>query len=155
MSSPGEALENHTLIVSDGRIADLLPSPDARRAYDAVVTVERPNHLLLPGLVNAHAHVVPARGRAARPERLHDAAQLRMAQMLKAGTTCFCAAGVHPEVSARAAVEQGMRALIGLPIAQSGPCGVPDARPRVPGRVPRSSIHRDRVCSAVPGGPRR
>lgn len=121
MSSPGEALENHTLIVSDGRIADLLPSPDARRAYDAVVTVERPNHLLLPGLVNAHAHVVPARGRAARPERLHDAAQLRMAQMLKAGTTCFCAAGVHPEVSARAAVEQGMRALIGLPIAQSGP----------------------------------
>jgi 5-methylthioadenosine/S-adenosylhomocysteine deaminase len=117
MTSPGEVLENHTLIVSDGRIADLLPSCDARRAYDAVVTVERPGHVLLPGLVNAHAHVVPARGRAARPERLHDAAELRMAQMLRAGTTCFCASGLHPELSARAAVEQGMRALIGLPIA--------------------------------------
>jgi 5-methylthioadenosine/S-adenosylhomocysteine deaminase len=119
MTSPEEVLENRTLIVRDGRIIDVLPSSEAKGRYAATVNVERSTHLVLPGLVNACTQIAPARGRANLPERLHDGARLRIAEMLKSGTTCFCALGVHPDIAARTAAEQGMRALIGMPIAES------------------------------------
>jgi 5-methylthioadenosine/S-adenosylhomocysteine deaminase len=119
MTSPGGVLENHTLLVRDGRILDVLPRSEAAQRYAAPVTVERSAHLVLPGLVNAYTKIAPAPGRAIRPERLHDAAQLRIAEMLAAGTTCFCGVGFFPEEAARTAAEQGMRALIGIPIAEA------------------------------------
>jgi 5-methylthioadenosine/S-adenosylhomocysteine deaminase len=119
MTSPGGVLENHTLLVRDGRILDVLPRSEAAQRYAAPVNVERSAHLVLPGLVNAYTKIAPAPGRAIRPERLHDAAQLRIAEMLAAGTTCFCGVGFFPEEAARTAAEQGMRALIGIPIAES------------------------------------
>ena len=119
MTSPGEVLENHTLLVRDGRILDVLPRIEAAERYAAPVNVDRSAHLVLPGLVNAYTKIAPAPGCAARPERLHDAAQLCVAEMLKAGTTCFCGMGFSPEESARTAAEQGMRALVGIPIAEA------------------------------------
>jgi 5-methylthioadenosine/S-adenosylhomocysteine deaminase len=116
MTSQGALLENHTVVVRDGRILDLLPSHLAAERYQATVHAERPQHALLPGLVNAYTQIAPAPGRTARPERLHDGAQLGIAEMLKSGTTCFCGTGYFPDESARAALETGMRALIGIPI---------------------------------------
>lgn len=113
MTAPGVLLENHTLLVQDGRILDLLPTAAAQQRYAARVTVDRSAHLVLPGLVNAYALVTPA----TPPERRRDVARLRIAQMLKAGTTCFCGVGFFPEELARTAAEQGMRALVGIPIA--------------------------------------
>jgi 5-methylthioadenosine/S-adenosylhomocysteine deaminase len=118
MASPGEVLENHTLLVRDGRILDVLPTAQAAQRYAATVNVDRSAHVVLPGLVNAYTKLVPSLGSAIHPERLHDGAQLCVAEMLKAGTTCFCALGFFPEESARTAAEQGMRALIGIPIAE-------------------------------------
>ncbi len=37
--------------------------------------------------------------------------------MLKSGITCFCSVGYFPGESARAAASQGMRAVVGLPVA--------------------------------------
>jgi len=117
MTSPGEVLENHTLLVRDGRILDVLPNAAAALRYSALVNVERPAHLVLPGLVNANTRVSPAPGAALHPERLRDIALSRVAEMLAAGTTCFCGLGFFPEEAARTAVEQGMRAVVGIPIA--------------------------------------
>jgi 5-methylthioadenosine/S-adenosylhomocysteine deaminase len=119
MTSPAEVLENHTLAVRDGRILDVLPTALAADQYAATIEVDRSEHLVLPGLVNAHAHIAPLPGHAAHPERLHDGALLRIAEMLKSGTTCFCGLGYFPEESARTAAEQGLRALIGIPIAET------------------------------------
>jgi 5-methylthioadenosine/S-adenosylhomocysteine deaminase len=116
MTSRDEVLENHTVVVRDGRILDLLPSHLAAERYQAIVHADRPQHALLPGLVNAFTQIAPAPGRTARPERLHDGAQLCIADMLKSGTTCFCGTGYFPDESARSALEMGMRALIGIPI---------------------------------------
>jgi 5-methylthioadenosine/S-adenosylhomocysteine deaminase len=119
MSSPGEVMDNHALVVRDGRILDVQPQTQAAARYAATVTVERPEHLLMPGLVNAHTRIAPGPGLLDHPQRLHDGAQLYIAQMLKAGITSFSALGYFPDASARIAVEQGMRAMIGMPIAES------------------------------------
>src|ERR1700736_4492990 len=119
MTSPAEVLENHTLAVRDGRILDVLPTALAADRYTATIEVDRSEHLVLPGLVNAHAQIAPLPGQTIHPQRLHDGALLRIAEMLKSGTTCFCGLGYFPEESARTAAEQGMRALIGIPIAET------------------------------------
>jgi len=119
MTSPDEVLENHTLVIRDGRILDLLPTTLAALRYDATAHADRSKHLVLPGLVNAHTRIVPPPGRAISPDRLHDGAQLCIAEMLEAGTTCFCGLGYFPQESARAAAEQGMRAVIGIPLAET------------------------------------
>jgi 5-methylthioadenosine/S-adenosylhomocysteine deaminase len=119
MTSPGAVLEHHTVIVRDGRILDLLPTPDAAARYAATVQVARSAHVLMPGLVNACAEVVPPPGDAARRERLDDAVLLRVAALLASGTTCFCGVGAFPDATARTAAGQGLRAVIGMPIAES------------------------------------
>jgi 5-methylthioadenosine/S-adenosylhomocysteine deaminase len=118
MTSAEEVLENHTLVIRDGRILDLLPTTLAIERYAATAHVDRSEHLVLPGLVNAHTQIAPPPGRAIAPDRLHDGAQMCIAEMLGAGTTCFCSLGYFPQESARAAAQQGMRAVIGIPIAE-------------------------------------
>jgi len=108
MTAPGEVFENHTVLVRGGRIIELLPTAVARERYRAAVDVERSAHLLLPGLINAAAPL--AGGSAA-------GALLRIAELLSAGTTCVLSAGAFPDESARLAAEQGLRAVIGMPIA--------------------------------------
>jgi 5-methylthioadenosine/S-adenosylhomocysteine deaminase len=110
----GDALlPDHTLVVRDGRILDLLPSEAAAARYSATVVVDRTEHLLLPGLVNARAEL-GAPGPAA--DR-HTQALLCVAELLKAGTTCFCSTRSSPDATARLAASQGLRVVIGIPIA--------------------------------------
>src|SRR6266481_4007792 len=56
MTTRGRVLENHALVVRDGRILDLLPSTDAAERYAATVVAQRPAHLLMPGMINTHTH---------------------------------------------------------------------------------------------------
>jgi 5-methylthioadenosine/S-adenosylhomocysteine deaminase len=119
MSSPHEVLEQHTLVVRDGRILDLLPCALAAQRYAAAVHVERSAHLLLPGLVNAYARIAPPPGRTVDAEHLEDGARACLGEMLAAGTTCFCSLGHFPDTSAAAAAAVGMRALIAIPIADA------------------------------------
>ena len=111
MTSRGEVLEHHTVVVRDGRILEVLPHAEASQRYAPGVALDRPHHLLMPGLVNART--------ALASEPTHAGAVRRIAQMLRSGTTCFCTAGLFPTESLRAAVEQGMRALVGMPIADA------------------------------------
>ena len=53
---PGSVLEDHAVAIVDGRIAAVLPIDKARETYQPSVFVQRPGHLLIPGLVNAHVH---------------------------------------------------------------------------------------------------
>ena len=49
-------LTDHAVVVTDGRIADLLPLSEAREKYQPSVYIERPDHILTPGFVNTHTH---------------------------------------------------------------------------------------------------
>jgi 5-methylthioadenosine/S-adenosylhomocysteine deaminase len=131
MSAPGRVLEHHTLVVRDGRILDLLPSSAAATLYEATVVVERPAHLLMPGMINAATHAARSLLRGAgpgaaaleqrflSPEFARDGAVTAVAEMLRSGITCFGDRYYFPDQTARVAHEQGMRALIGLPVADN------------------------------------
>jgi 5-methylthioadenosine/S-adenosylhomocysteine deaminase len=131
MSMPGKVLENHTLVVRDGRIADLLPTVAAAVRYAATVVVQRPAHLLMPGMINSATHAAKAlfRGmgpdcaaleqRFAGPEFVRDGVLTAVAEMLRSGITCFADRYYFPDECARTAVEQGMRAVVGTPVAET------------------------------------
>jgi 5-methylthioadenosine/S-adenosylhomocysteine deaminase len=131
MTTRGRVLENHTLVVRDGRILDLLPRADAAERYAATVTVQRPAHLVMPGMINTHTHaamslfrgieapIAPLEQRFVGPEFVRDGVLCAIAEMLSSGITCFGDRYYYPDQCARAAAEQGVRAVIGLPVAET------------------------------------
>src|ERR1039457_3372971 len=56
MTMGNAVLENHAVAMSGSRIADVLPTPEARQRYPAAQVVRLPEHALIPGLVNLHTH---------------------------------------------------------------------------------------------------
>ena len=128
--------ENTSIVIQDGRILDILPITDAKQKYQPRQTYELPNHIITPGLVNAHTHAAmnllrgyaddlplmtwlqeyiwPAEQKWVSNEFVHDGALLACAEMLRGGTTCFADMYFFPEGTARAAEQAGIRASIGL-----------------------------------------
>jgi 5-methylthioadenosine/S-adenosylhomocysteine deaminase len=132
MTARGAVLENHTLVVRDGRILDLLQSADALERYAPTVVIRRAAHLLMPGMINVHTHAATAlfRGVSALPaaleqhflgaEFVYDGVLTAIAEMLISGITCFGDRYHYPGAAAKAAAETGMRAVIGLPVSETG-----------------------------------
>ena len=146
----GEIITDAAIAVADGRIVDLLPADEARGTYQASVTIERPGHVLIPGLINAHAHAAmtlfrglaedlsleawlrdriwPAEQRWVSAELVRDGTELAIAEMLSAGITCFADQYFFPEIVAETAVDLHMRAVIGTPVADFPSAWARDAR---------------------------
>jgi len=132
MSTRGLVLENHTLVARDGRILDILPSAEALERYAPTVLIRRAAHLLMPGLINAHTQAATSlfRGLPAppatlerhflSPEFVNDGVLSAIAEMLISGITCFADRYHYPGAAAKAAAESGMRAVIGLPVSETG-----------------------------------
>jgi 5-methylthioadenosine/S-adenosylhomocysteine deaminase len=118
MSGEGEVLEAHTLVIRDGRILDVLPHQAAAERYSARVELDRPNHLAMPGLVNARTRLAVNGANPSAQGFWPDGALLCIANMLKAGITCFGGAGYFPREVAALATAQGLRAVVGLPVAE-------------------------------------
>jgi 5-methylthioadenosine/S-adenosylhomocysteine deaminase len=95
--------------VRDGRILEILTTRRATERYAASVTMARASHLLMPGMVNVDA-------RGARNSK--DGVLRAIAQMLRSGITSFADRYSPPDAAARAAQDQGMRVLIGMPVAE-------------------------------------
>lgn len=135
-------LAGHAVVIAGGRIQDLLPSPEARRRYSTARELDLPEHLLIPGFVNAHTHsamtllrgladdlplmnwlqdhIWPAEQRWVNPEMILAGSRLAALEMLKGGTVCFNDMYYFPEVTAHAMAEAGMRAVVGM-ILLDGP----------------------------------
>lgn len=133
-------LDRHAVAVTDGRIVDLLPADRARSEYEAGALIERPGHVLIPGLVNTHTHAAmtlfrgyaddlplerwlkeaiwPAEARWVGAEMVRDGTRLAIAEMLLSGSTCFSDQYFFPEIAAEAAVDLQMRAMIGTPVIE-------------------------------------
>jgi len=136
----GQVLANYAVAISDGRIVGVLPAAEARNRYDPDMLVERPDHVLIPGLVNAHTHaamtllrgladdlplqqwlreaVWPIENRWVGAEMVRDGSRLAIAEMLLAGCTCFSDQYFFPEIVAETAVDMHMRAMIGTPVIE-------------------------------------
>lgn len=127
MSAQSTLLEHHSMLVRDGRILDVLPTALAAARYSATAVLQRNSHLLMPGMINVRSAAAALLGRGANigaaaarasPDFARDGTVAAIAEMLKAGITCFCDRQDFPEETARAAGEQGMRAVLGMPVAE-------------------------------------
>ncbi|HEY2146175.1 MAG TPA: amidohydrolase family protein, partial [Steroidobacteraceae bacterium] len=137
MTARGIVLEHYSMVVRDGRILDILPSSAAAQRYCAVVVLQRASHLLMPGMINTHSDAARLlfRGvndagiadRFVSPEFTRDGLLAAIAEMLKSGVTCFYDDHYFPGETARTVAEQGMRAVLGMPIAESATPWAKDA----------------------------
>ena len=129
-------LENHVVAIDKGKIVAILQQCDVSERYTPRTIKKLPHHILLPGLVNLHTHAAmtlfrgladdlplmdwlqnhiwPAEAKHVSPSFVHDGTRLACAEMLRGGITCFNDMYFYPRATARAAVEAGMRAVIGL-----------------------------------------
>lgn len=132
----GVVLENHALVIQDGRILDLLPATEAAQRYRPRQKTALPNHILIPGLVNLHTHAAmnlmrgfaddlplmqwltdkiwPAEARHVSAKFVRDGSLLAAAEMLRGGITCCSDMYFFPEAAAEAFLEAGIRAAIGI-----------------------------------------
>jgi 5-methylthioadenosine/S-adenosylhomocysteine deaminase len=134
----GQVLEDHAVAIRQGRIVAIEPAARARARFSAADHVDRPTHVLFPGLVNTHTHAAmtllrgvaeglpfdgwlreqiwPLEQRWTDAEYVRDGTELAIADMLTSGTTCFADMHLFPEIVAQTASAARMRACIGLPV---------------------------------------
>ncbi len=132
--------ENHALIVSDGVIVDLLPVAEAQSRYTAREVQSLDQHVLMPGLINAHTHnpmtlmrgladdlplmewlekhIWPVEAKVMGPEFIRDGVELAVAEMLLGGTTCANENYFFPDVIGATYRRLGFRACVGLPVIE-------------------------------------
>ncbi|TVP56593.1 MAG: TRZ/ATZ family hydrolase [Halomonadaceae bacterium] len=133
-----QVLEDHALVVHQGRILQVLPRDEALQRFTPEQHLDLPEHVLIPGLINTHGHaamsllrgfgddlplmtwlndyVWPAESRFVDERFIADGTQLAMAEMLRTGTTFFSDMYYFPEVVAEVAQHQGMRAQVCFPV---------------------------------------
>lgn len=132
----GAVLEGHALVVRGSRIVALEPADTARRRWRAAETLALPEHVVLPGLVNAHTHAAmsllrgladdlplmdwlqnhiwPAEGAHVSRAFCEDGVRLACAEFIRGGITCFSDMYFFPDATAEIASAAGLRAAVGL-----------------------------------------
>ena len=132
----GAVLEDHALGVRDGQIGGLLPRAEAEARWPNTPRIDRPNHILIPGLVNAHTHagmsllrgyaddlalmtwlerhIWPAEARHMSEEFVRAGTELALVEMVRSGTTCFADMYFFPATGLETARQRGVRIAAGL-----------------------------------------
>lgn len=135
-----DLLEHHAVVIDGSEIIAILPSVDVHNHYEAKETVKLATHVLMPGLINLHAHgamnlmrgladglalkpwleehIWPAESKLISPEFVYDGTVLAAAEMLSGGITTFNDMYFYPEAAAEASIQMGMRANLGLVVLE-------------------------------------
>jgi 5-methylthioadenosine/S-adenosylhomocysteine deaminase len=136
----GSALAEHAVAVRDGNIEAVLPASQARARFAGYERIALDQHVLIPGLVNAHTHaamtlmrgladdlplmrwleehVWPAEKRHVSPQFVSDGTLLACAEMLRGGITCFNDMYFFPQAALESALEAGMRSAHGIIVVE-------------------------------------
>lgn len=127
-----------SLVVDKGHIVAIKPSDSVARYYQATEEQHLSQHVLMPGLINAHGHAAmsllrgyaddlpldtwlndhiwPAEAQHVSAEFVKDGAELAIAEMIRSGTTCFSDMYFFPEETAAVAHRTGIRCQVTFPI---------------------------------------
>ncbi|MDX1901673.1 MAG: TRZ/ATZ family hydrolase [Gammaproteobacteria bacterium] len=133
-------LENHTLVIHQGKIEAILPEDQVAEKYSASSIQKFSTHVIAPGLINTHTHIAmnyfrgladdlplmewlnehiwPAEKKWVSHEFVRDASLFAMAEMIRGGTTCFNDMYFFLQATAEAADIAGMRAHIGMTVME-------------------------------------
>jgi 5-methylthioadenosine/S-adenosylhomocysteine deaminase len=129
-------LDRHAIAVRDGVIEAVLPRAEAEVRFASYEKIALDEHVVIPGLVNAHTHAAmsllrgladdlplmrwlqehiwPAEAKHVSPEFVRDGTALACAEMLLGGVTTFSDMYMFPEASLDAALAAGMRSVQGM-----------------------------------------
>jgi 5-methylthioadenosine/S-adenosylhomocysteine deaminase len=143
------AVADHAVVVTGGRIVAVGRIADLDAQFEPRERILRPDHVLLPGFVNAQTHasmtllrglpvypplmrwmretMAPAELRNVSPDFVRDGTTLAIAEMLRAGITTFAGSDPFSGEAARAAAEARMRAVVGLPVSETASAWAEDA----------------------------
>jgi 5-methylthioadenosine/S-adenosylhomocysteine deaminase len=131
-------LEDHALVMHQGKIKDILPSKLANERYTAKNIENYSTHAIMPGFINAHTHLAmnmfrgladdlalmnwlnkhiwPAEKKWVSQEFVYDASLFAIAEMIRSGTTCFNDMYFFLQATAEAADISGIRGAIGITV---------------------------------------
>jgi 5-methylthioadenosine/S-adenosylhomocysteine deaminase len=147
--NPGfDIINDGVICINDGVIARVEARKGPISNYSAHEIIDAAGGIIMPGLVNAHAHlsmsifrgladdlpladwlnhhVFPAERAHMRPETVRIGTLLSCAEMLLSGTTSCCDGYFHEDVVAAAVAETGLRAVLGQGVIDYPAPGVPD-----------------------------
>ena len=132
----GACLNHHAVAVDQGRILAILPRDEAATRYLPRETADLPDHVVLPGFVNAHCHAAmtllrgiaddlplmrwlkeaiwPLENRHVSHAFVRDGTLLAAHEMLRGGITPCNDMYFFPEAAAEAFDMAGMRAALGM-----------------------------------------
>ena len=130
--------ENCALAIDQQKIVGIYPQAEAKSKFDPASVVDLADHILMPGLVNAHGHAAmsllrgyaddlplqpwleehiwPVEARVLSAEFVADGTNLAMAEMIKTGTTCFADMYFFADTVAEQVQRSGMRSQIGFTV---------------------------------------
>jgi 5-methylthioadenosine/S-adenosylhomocysteine deaminase len=133
-------LEHHSVAIANGNIVQILPRAELDSLFISKETFELDEHVLMPGLVNLHAHAAmnlmrgladdlplmpwlkehiwPAERNLLSPDFVRDGTTLACAEMLSGGVTMFNDMYFYPDQAAQASLQMGMRANLGLVVLE-------------------------------------
>ena len=135
-----QVLEHQSVIVNQNGIVDIISIELARVKYAAAKTVVLNEHILIPGLINLHAHagmtlmrglsddiplmpwlqnhIWPAEQQVVSEKFVRDSTLFGCAEMLAGGVTCFNDMYFFPQAASEAVLQAGMRAQLGLVVLE-------------------------------------
>jgi 5-methylthioadenosine/S-adenosylhomocysteine deaminase len=136
MNEHDDVLNEHSLIVQQGRIISILPWAEAERDYSALPTYDQREAILMPGLINTHTHLAmnllrgfaddkplqtwlenhiwPAESQHMSAEFVRDGTELALAESLLAGVTTVNDMYFFADATAAICDTAGVRAMLGL-----------------------------------------
>ena len=147
MSAEGAVIDDGAVAVRGSTIVAVGPRAGVEKRFQARHSVNRPEALIAPGLINTHTHaamslfrgmaddlrlqewlekyIFPAEAKNVDPEFVRWGTRLACLEMLLGGTTTYADMYYFEEVVAQATKEAGMRGVLGQTIIRFP---VPDAR---------------------------
>jgi len=133
-------LEHHAIVVNAAKIVDICPMTEVHSHYQASEVIKLNKHIVMPGLINLHAHAAmslmrgladgvalqpwlqkhiwPAESKLVSPDFVYDGTLLAAAEMLSGGVTTFNDMYFFPASAAESTIKMGMRANLGLVVIE-------------------------------------
>ncbi len=138
MDEQRRVIAGGAVAVAGGRIVAVGTKPEIEKAYKSKSRIDRPDAILLPGLINAHTHapmsllrgladdvnldtwlrsyIFPAEAKNVNAEFVRWGARLGMLEMLLGGTTTYVDMYYFEDDIAEVTKQAGMRAVLGQTI---------------------------------------
>jgi 5-methylthioadenosine/S-adenosylhomocysteine deaminase len=129
-----------SLVINQGKITNILPSTEAKNRYSANSSFDLSEHIVTPGLINAHCHAAmslfrgyaddlplqswlndhiwPAEAKHVSSAFVKAGTELAIAEMIRSGTTCFTDMYFFPDETATVAHIAGIRCQLAFPIIE-------------------------------------